>query len=119
MIVSINERLRILMKEKGLNIRSFAMRVRTSDVSMGHIVSTGEGGRGSKPSCELLEKIATEFPDVSMEWLIRGEGAMIKPAIPETNPEQKQTINYLLRRVSQLEKELMPNKKQTLKRKAL
>lgn len=32
----------------------------------------------TRPSFELLYKIATVFPDVRVEWLIRGEGAMLK-----------------------------------------
>jgi repressor LexA len=36
------------------------------------------GGKNA-PSWEMLSDIATHFPQVSMEWLVRGEGSLLKP----------------------------------------
>lgn len=40
------------------------------------------GGRMSKPSFDTLEKIKAQYPRVSLEWLVTGEGTPLKPSRP-------------------------------------
>lgn len=39
----------------------------------------------SQPGGDMLVKILTVYPDLSAEWLMRGEGDMFKTNIPKTN----------------------------------
>lgn len=53
---------------------------RETDILPGVIASI-VGGRKSKPSFELLQKIMTRYPEVKGEWLILGRGPMTENTI--------------------------------------
>jgi len=74
MKTTIGQRLALLIESENLNNLSFAKRVGVSPTSIGYI--TGE--RQSKPGFELIEKIATAFPQLDIDWLVRGYGEMRK-----------------------------------------
>ena len=70
------ERFKQLLDEKKMNAARFA--VNASAIS--HILS----GR-SKPGFEILNKIVQVFPEVNMNWLISGKGAMYNNTINNKN----------------------------------
>lgn len=78
---TINERLSLLIKELGLNNNSFAKAIGVNPVVTFNIIE----GRRTKPSFDLLEKIAFTFDNINIYWLIKGEGAMFR-----TQPSLKQ-----------------------------
>lgn len=53
-----------------------------------------------KPSFELVEKILNAYPDVSAEWLLRGEGPMLKSDTP--NKEETETLKKFLKQTDAL-----------------
>lgn len=63
-----------LVNAVGLKKNSFGKKIGVSPTSIGYII----GEKQNKPSFDLLEKIANTFPALRMEWLIRGEGSILK-----------------------------------------
>jgi transcriptional regulator with XRE-family HTH domain len=72
---TIKERLQAIMQRENLSPARFADRLEVQRSGISHILS----GR-NKPSLELLVKILKHFPKVSGDWLISGEGNMLKGA---------------------------------------
>jgi hypothetical protein len=62
-------RLKELIEILRENPNSFAQELGVSASIIYNII----GKRGSKPSCEVLEKIKQTYPQVNMNWLILGE----------------------------------------------
>jgi len=60
-----------LIEEKGLRASSFADKIKVSRGTISHILS----GRNS-PNNDTIQKIIKCFPDISSDWLVRGEGPM-------------------------------------------
>ena len=74
--LDVNDRLRQLIFDLKLNASSFAKQVGVSPGVMNNIV----GGRLSKPSFEILEKIILKT-GVSSHWLITGHGEPFLPIV--------------------------------------
>ncbi len=66
------QRIRNLISAKNLTASAFADRIGVPRSTISHILS----GR-NKPSLELVQKILDAFPDLRVEWIIRGKGRMI------------------------------------------
>jgi hypothetical protein len=75
----VHERINLLIEHfaKG-NKTAFAKEVGTLPSVMASIV----GGRMSKPSFELLEKIMLRYPEINGSWLLAGRGPMTVPTPP-------------------------------------
>lgn len=63
------ERIEFIMNGYGLSSSQFADKTGIPRASVSHILS----GR-NKPSLEVLQKVATVFPDVDIQWLMLGIG---------------------------------------------
>lgn len=50
------------------------------------------GKRRNKPSFEVLAKIASAYPQLRVEWLLNGEGEMLKKSAEVAISESSQTI---------------------------
>lgn len=91
--MTINERLRLLIRELGLNNNSFAKAIGVNPVVTFNIIE----GRKTKPSFDLLEKILFTFDNVNAYWLLKGEGAVfrtnIKSAQKQSMPSQPSVTN--------------------------
>ena len=76
---SVHERLNLLINHfaKG-NKAAFAKEIGTLPSVIASII----GGRMSKPSFELLEKIVLRYPEVNSSWLLTGRGMMLIPEAP-------------------------------------
>lgn len=70
---SIKDRIRQLITAKGLTSARFADMIGVQRSGISHILS----GR-NKPGLELLNKMLLTFPDVSADWLITGQGDMLR-----------------------------------------
>ena len=76
---TINSRIYLIIEYYKLNPTSFSKKIGLSNnVTIGNIV----GGRYNKPSFDVLEKILLTFESVNSEWLLTGNGEMLKS---ETN----------------------------------
>src|SRR5690625_4027494 len=71
----INERvLQLIEYKSGNNQKKFAESIGFAPQVISNIVS----GRKSKPSYDVLNAIITSFVDINSEWLLTGEGSMLK-----------------------------------------
>ena len=68
--MKIVERLRLLIEDKGYNPKTFAEKIGIAQRTINNYVN------GRFPSYEAIHAILHTFPDVSAEWLMRGEGEM-------------------------------------------
>lgn len=71
--LSINQRIKDLIKALELSTISFAEKIGVNDGTIRTYTS-----RGSKPGADLLEKIVRSIDTVNAEWLLTGEGEMFK-----------------------------------------
>lgn len=85
----INERIMQVIKHYELNKNSFAKKI---GVSSNSVIENIVAGRQSKPSYDVLSKIAVAFNDVHLRWLLNGEGEMLisKEYGRELSTESKQ-----------------------------
>lgn len=83
------ERFKQLLEEKNLTATRFAAIIKVNASAMSHILN----GR-SKPGFDVLDKIAQAFPDVNLNWLISGKGALYNnsSARPAESSSQKTFI---------------------------
>ena len=65
-------RLKIFIKNTGKTERAFALSCGIAQNTMSYYL-TGQ----RKPSYEAVEKILIAYPQLSSDWLIRGEGSML------------------------------------------
>ena len=76
------DRIKNIMTAKYLKRPGFAAAI---GVSKGTLDGYLDGRR--KPSLPLAEGILRAYPDISAEWLMRGEGSMYRDKQPTTNYE--------------------------------
>lgn len=67
----LNERISKIIEHYGLTSSEFADKIEVQRSSISHITS----GR-NKPSLDILIKVKENFPELSWDWLINGEGEM-------------------------------------------
>ncbi|WP_280671904.1 MULTISPECIES: S24 family peptidase [unclassified Dysgonomonas] len=75
------QRIRIFIKSKNITIKAFGESI---DISEGTLKSMFN--RGTNPSADMLIKIANEYPDISLRWLLKGDGSMLNAS--NSNPLQ-------------------------------
>jgi phage repressor protein C with HTH and peptisase S24 domain len=68
--------------------RQFALRIGARPGQISELF----GERKSKPSSELLEKIAKAYPELRTDWLLKGEGNMLVSANAQNG---QKTSNYI------------------------
>lgn len=72
--MSLNERISKVIEYSQLTSSEFADEIDVQRSSISHITS----GR-NKPSLEFIIKIKSRFPELLWDWLVTGEGEMLKP----------------------------------------
>ena len=75
------DRVRQIIEEKGVSIRSFEQVIGASNGTISKAISRG-GDIGS----ELVAKIVRAYPDINTEWLLTGNGAMLTSNIAQESP---------------------------------
>jgi DNA-binding XRE family transcriptional regulator len=78
--MSLNERISKVIEYSNLTSSEFADEIDVQRSSISHITS----GR-NKPSLEFIIKIKSRFPEILWDWLITGEGEMLKSELPESD----------------------------------
>lgn len=68
----VNDRLLELIKELKMNKNSFSIKINVAPAVINNII----GGRRSRPSFDVMDKIKSKFPQVNMEWFVAGNGDM-------------------------------------------
>jgi len=77
--MSLNERISKVIEYSKLSSSEFADEIDVQRSSISHITS----GR-NKPSLEFIIKIKSRFPEILWDWLVNGDGEMLKSELPET-----------------------------------
>ena len=68
------ERLKLIMDREKLTTVSFADKIGVAPATISHILS----GRNKYPSADVLLRLHESYPDVDLNWLLTGEGMMVK-----------------------------------------
>lgn len=84
--MSLNERISKVIEYSNLTPSEFADEIDVQRSSISHIMS----GR-NKPSLEFIIKIKSRFPDLLWDWLVTGEGEMLKSELPVPEISEEQT----------------------------
>jgi hypothetical protein len=80
---TINERFVLMIEVVGKNPNSFAKTLGKGYTSIDSIVK----GK-TKPSFDLLEAVFDTYPQISPDWLMKGEGGMLRSS-PSTTPPKE------------------------------
>lgn len=92
--------------EKG-NRRQFSIKIGARDGAVVYFLPGGMGRKGY-PGYEVIAKTLAAYPEVSAEWLIRGEGKMLDRKVSVLN---NAAIEKEKARIAELEKEVEDWKK--------
>lgn len=87
------QRLRELIKATGLSQKEFCKRTGIPESTLKNAFS-----RNTNPSIGMLQKIANEFPDINVEWVLTGARGMFKEDgnAPKTAaPQTKETAEMI------------------------
>jgi DNA-binding XRE family transcriptional regulator len=76
--MSLNERISKVIEYSGFTPSEFADEVDVQRSSISHVTS----GR-NKPSLEFIIKIKSRFPEILWDWLVNGDGEMLKSELPD------------------------------------
>lgn len=72
-ITTVLERIRLLIKYKGLSDRAFSMSIGVPPMTLSSMFK-----RSSDPSALFIATIISVYPDISSDWLLTGKGSMLK-----------------------------------------
>lgn len=93
--MEIVQRITELIKEKGFTVNSFSKEIGIQQRTLNNYVQFNR-----YPAYETLHAILTRFPDVSAEWLMRGEGPMFVsdrlPVMRGDESESEEDLHVLL-----------------------
>lgn len=81
------DRIRDLLTARQLSSTQFADVIGVSRPVVSHILS----GR-NKPSLEVVQKILTALPDLSVNWLLNGAGPMLTSSLEPTEPPKRRVL---------------------------
>lgn len=90
--MSLNERISKVIEYSNLTPSEFADEIDVQRSSISHITS----GR-NKPSLEFIIKIKSRFPELLWDWLVTGEGEMLKSELPEEEISEEQSEEDMVR----------------------
>lgn len=87
-VEEVRQRIKELMNLKGLNFNSMSNENNSLRVKL-----TRQIGEGKTLTCDVILYILVQFPNMSAEWLLRGEGTM------ERTDESSVSLNKELERL--------------------
>ena len=73
-MMTLIERLKLIMDREKLTTGNFADKIGVAPATISHILS----GRNKYPSADVLLRLHESYPDVDLNWLLTGEGMMVK-----------------------------------------
>jgi len=100
------DRILSIMKYFNLSPSDFAEEIGVQRSSISHLIS----GR-NKPSLEFIQKILSRFPEINPEWMLNGNGEMLKNGIlPETGTLQLEKSSLNGKKEQQEHVKLLPSR---------
>ncbi|MCD8449434.1 helix-turn-helix domain-containing protein [Tenacibaculum dicentrarchi] len=113
-LLNINERILYIIDNKvNSNKKKFAEMIGFAPQVVSNIVS----GRKSKPSFDVLNAIKTSFDDLDSNWLLTGEGEMLKQEQPKqevSNVDYKEKYYKVLEEKDILSQQIITLQQQLL-----
>jgi len=103
------ERIKEIILSEGLTSGSFADLIGVQRSSMSHILN----GRNN-PSLDFVVKTLQHFPKINPEWLLTGEGEMLKTAIQD-QPTQPSRARSIFDSVPETPKKVAPIPEEVIK----
>lgn len=86
-------RIQFFLNEKNITVSQFADGCGIKRPTMSQLMN----GRNKKVSDEIISKIHSAFPALSISWLLFGEGDMMLPQVAEnTQPRENSIFDYNL-----------------------
>ncbi|UOR07417.1 hypothetical protein MUN82_10030 [Hymenobacter aerilatus] len=73
---TINTRLAAFLEKTGQSKFALSKKLGVSASAVGYLVGSSE--RTSKPSADMLEKLVTACPELNLNWLVAGQGPMLR-----------------------------------------
>lgn len=99
---NISERLKQIISEKNLSIRAFAREINCANTTIGLLIK----GK-TEPGYSILFAIIDRYPEISSEWLLTGEGCMLRNPKQAFLAETKQVIEDYSNQHSEQVKEVI------------
>lgn len=87
----ISQRIRLIAENYGLSISSLSKKIGIAQQTLNRQV-VGE----NTMSFKTIETILCCFPDISAEWLLRGEGNMLKSFTPSHAPSSTKELTIYI-----------------------
>ena len=75
--VDFSNRLKLILEHFSISQNAFANKININRAMVANYLN------GSQPTYETLSNLLNAFPQISAEWLMRGEGSMIKDDSPK------------------------------------
>jgi transcriptional regulator with XRE-family HTH domain len=88
--MTVNKRVMDIMKREDLTQKEFASILDISQPVLTYIAN----GR-NKVSLDIVQKIASKYPEISLRWLILGEGETRQETTGETNLDLSKLVQEL------------------------
>ncbi len=73
-MMTIIDRLKLILERVNLTPGSFADKIGVAPATISHILS----GRNKYPSAEVMLRLHETYPDIDLNWLLTGEGTLVK-----------------------------------------
>lgn len=99
-----NDRIKHLISFKQLSISSFSREIGLiNGVTISKIIN-----QNRKPSSKTIGRIIQAFPDINYDWLVNGEGEMIKGSVVKSGKTQEDDLTVTAKQVIDfMEKNIM------------
>ena len=101
MAINVPERLELLLKHFKINQKQLS---KLADLSE-NTISNAKKGKNI-PNIDFFNNISKAFPNLSPNWLYRGEGEMIEEFSPDQKSPNKEILDDAMERMTALEKEV-------------
>ena len=103
-----NDRIKHLISFKQLSISSFSREIGLiNGVTISKIIN-----QNRKPSSKTIGRIIQAFPDINYDWLVNGEGEMIKGSVVKSIKTNEDDLTVTTKQVIDFMKEYYPNSTQ-------
>lgn len=87
---NISERIALIINQKNLSVRAFSKSVSCADTTINNIIKAQ-----SEPGYKLLVAILENYPDLSPEWLLLGEGSQYRQKEEDTVQINKDVLEII------------------------
>ncbi|MCF8359255.1 MAG: hypothetical protein K9H26_10880 [Prolixibacteraceae bacterium] len=88
---TIHDRIKLIISHFKMNNNSFAHKI---GLTSSTVINNITGGRMSKPSFDVLSMILSAYKEIDANWLITGNGNMIKELKKNNSNELKEPREY-------------------------